>query len=231
MAINNTVEIKNDVVRKLGISTTTSDFYTDTILNGWVQQAGRWATAFKKWPFAEGRVQTTYAGSEEVSFEGYKADSFRIVTVGGKLLKKINFEDYLIMREERPNANDRVFSDFERIMFINPNADVSGTLTAYGHFSPANLDMTGGTTLFSDFDEEGNEAIVEEVLSYANVREKKLEEAQAHHQRAEAILNGLWKRIEDEQFNYKTHNRGMWKRFDVLQGVETSDLIKRDQFI
>lgn len=230
MALNNSVDIKDDIVRKLGVATT-SAFYTDTILNGWIQEAGRWATAYKKWPFAEGRVSTTYSSVEEWSFEGYKADSFRIVTVGGKLLTKINFEDYLIMREERPTADDRVFSDFNRTMFINPNADVSGTLIAYGHLNPVDIDMTGGTTLFSNFDEEGNEAIVEEVLNYANVREKKLKEAQFHHQRAELILEGLWKRVQDEQFNYKTHNRGMFKRFDVLQGAEVSDLIKRDQFI
>lgn len=227
-------DIKTDILNKLGVSTT-SAFYTDAILNNWIKSATRWATSYKKWPFTEGRVSTTYtSANEEWSFEGYKADSFRIVQIGGKRLEKLNFEDYQIFKEEDSGANDRVFSDFGRLVFINPNIDLSGTLTAYGQYTPIDIDMTdtASTTVFSNGDEEGNEAIVEEVLSYAKIREKQEQESGYHHTRAMQILDSVYQKVAQEQFNYKTHRTrgGMWKRIDVVEGGVASDSISRDQF-
>jgi len=225
-------EIKNDVIQKLGISTTAA-FYTDAILNDWIKQATRWATAYKKWPFTEGRVSTTFTGVEEWSFEGYKADSFRIMQIGGKRLEKLTFDDYQIFREEDSGANDRVFTDYGRLVFINPNIDLSGTLTAYGQYTPVDIDLTDATstTVFSDGDEEGNEAIVEEVIAFANTREKKENESNFHHTRAVQILDSLYKKVADEQFNYKTHRTrgGMWRRIDVINDSDISDN-NEDQF-
>src|SRR3990167_1302562 len=92
-------DIKTDVINKLGIATTDAN-YTDAILNTWIQQGTRWATSYKKWPHTEGRVSTTFTGTEEWTFEGYRADSFRMMQIGGKRLEKLNFEDYQIFREE-----------------------------------------------------------------------------------------------------------------------------------
>ncbi|MBU2527527.1 MAG: hypothetical protein KKC03_13100 [Bacteroidetes bacterium] len=225
-------DIKNDVIVKLGISTTLA-YYTDDILNDWICQAHRWATAYKKFPFTEGRVSTTYvSGTEEWNFEGYKSDSFRILQVGGKRLEKIDFESYQIYREEETAGTDRVFTDRVRTVFINPNIDLAGTLTAWGQYTPNDPDMTGtaANTVFSNGDEEGNEAIVEKVLSFAKIREQKLDDAEYHNKRAKDILENMEGIIDDEQFNYKTKDRGMWKRIDVIGGDYYNDLIKRDQF-
>ncbi len=226
-------DIRDDVIQKLGIATTNA-YYTEAILNNWVKQGVRFATSYNKWPFTEGRVQTTFTGSEEWSFEGYKADSFRILTVGGKRFKKLNFDDYLIMKERETTNNDRVYSDFGRLVFINPLADASGTLVAYGQYNPVDPDMTDLTaqTVFTGGDEEGNEAIVEEILAYANTREKKEAEAKFHHARATAILDAVWKRIEDEQYKNQTSKArgGMFDRMNVIAGGFNDDINRRDQF-
>ena len=108
-------------------------FITDTFINDWINQAHRFAASYHKWPFTEGRVSTTYtSANEEWSFENYKADSFRIVQIGTKLLQKVNYEDYLIFKENETTGDDRVYSDFGRLLIINPNVDASGTLTAWG---------------------------------------------------------------------------------------------------
>lgn len=218
--------------------TTTDSFITDTMLKSWYADAHLWAASYHKWPFTEGRISTTYTtgtgvNNDEWSFEGYKTDSFRIIQVGGKRLEKLNFEDYQIMREETPESDDRVFSDFGRVVFINPNADVSGTLVAYGQYTPY-VDVTDetGVTVFSNFDEEGNEAIVEKISSYLKRRLQMPQEAELHDQRAVAKLEEVWRRIQDEQYAYKTHEDrgGMWARIDVVDGQKYSDEIKRDQF-
>lgn len=227
-------DIRDSVIQKLGISTTDA-FYSEAILNNWCKEGIRWATSYKKWPFTEGRVSTTFTGSEEWTFEGYKADSFRMMQIGGKRLDKLNFEDYQIFREENNGGNDRVFSDFGRLVFINPNIDLSGTLTAYGQYNPADVDATDLTTTtpFSNGDDEGNEAIVEEIISYAKTRSQEDAIAEFHHKKAESILEKIWKRSQDEQYNYKTHRTrgGMWKRINVVDSGVEDDKIRRDQFL
>lgn len=226
-------DIKDEVLVRGQISTTVG-FHTDTSVNDHLDHAHVWASSYKKWPFTEGRVSTTYASTEEWSFEGYKADSFRILQIGGKRLTKLNFEDYQIFREEEPSADDRVFSDFGRLVFINPSSGLSGTLTAWGQYQPAAWDTTDltATTVFSNFDDEGNEAIVNEALSYVKTREQNLNEANAYHEKAKQILDGVWNRVQAEQYAYQTHpdRGGMFKRFDVLRGNEVEELRLEDQF-
>lgn len=227
-------DIRTDAIRKLGISTTAA-FYSDSVINDWVKQATRWATSFKKWPFTEGRVSTTYTSSvEEWSFEGYKADSIRMLLIGGKRFQKMNFEDYLIVQEEDPQNTEKLFSDYGRLVFVSTGHDASGTLVAYGQYTPTDWDTTDNTqkTVFSDGDEEGNEAIVEQVLYYAKTREQNENEANDHHARAESILNNVWARTQDEQYAYQTARQrgGMFKRINVVGGGMQGDLIRRDQF-
>lgn len=230
-------EIKTQALERHGVGTTTA-FYTDTIMNDFIKSAHRWAVSFKKYPFTEGRISTTFAAgtgvaSDEWNFEGYKSDSFRMLTIGNKLHKKLNFEDYLIFRQETPQSNDRVYTDYGRLVYINPNTDASGTLTAYGQFTPIDPDTSvpGSTTVFSDGEAEGNEAIIEKVLAFMNLRERNESNAKFHDEKAQAILETLEGIIEQEGFNYQTHETrgGMWERIDVVNGGMV-DGLNRDQF-
>lgn len=203
--------------------TTADSFITYPMLNNWYVDANRWAAASYKWPFTEGRVSTTFTtgsgeDSDEYEFEGYKADSFRIVRVGGKRLQKLNFADYLIMKEERPDSTDKVFSDFNRVMFINQNAALSGTTVCYGQIQEdmATIDEDH-ESVFTNWDREGNEAIVEIMSAYLKTRENKLDESNLHKQLAQDSLDRMWKRIQDEQYAYHTspEREGMFKYFGV----------------
>ena len=218
--------------------TTTDSFITDDMLKSWLVDAHVWAAAHRKWPFTEGRISTTYvagsgSGSDEYYFEGYKSDSIRIMTIGGKILTKLNYEDYLILKEETPESTDRVYADFGRTVFINQKADVSGTLVVHLQYTPViDPSVTTTETVFSGYDEEANEAIVEKMSAYMKRREHIFNEAELHDQRATLKLEEVWKRVQDEQYNYKTTTKrdGMFKRFDAVEGVYEDELFKRDQF-
>ena len=229
-----TYEIKDDIVIQLGVSTSVG-FYTEAILEDWIDKAHKFAAAFKKWPMTEGRVSTTYvvdSTTDEVGFnypEGWKPDSIRLLRIGGKRFKKLNFNKYQEFREDWPSDQAKVFSDHGRLYFINPLADASGTTTLWGQYTP--IFGSDDLTVFSDMAEEGNEAIIEEVMSYAKKKEKKLTEAIAHHETAKKILDEIWQRIKDEQFGYQSEDdEGMFKRMDIIQGDFHSDLIKRNQW-
>lgn len=228
--LNNIGEIKNTFLVRIQGNTSVA-FYTDEIINDFINQAHRYAASYKKWPFTEGRVSTTYTTTEEWSFEGYKADSFRMIQIGGKKYDKKNFRDYQIYREDNESGADKIYSDYGRTLFINPMAGGSGTLTAYGQFLPAELDTSvpATETVFSS-DEDGNEAIINLMMSYAKEREHKANESDRLLNKATIILDNLWKKFEDEQFAYQTHNTGMFERFDVLKGAMNDEIIRRDQF-
>jgi len=231
-------EIKDEVLIRLGVSTTAAGFYTDAQLNDWVEHGHRIAAAFRRWPFTEGRSNTTYVSStEEYTYpEGWRSDSIRLLQLGGKRLRKLNFEDYNFFKEEFPSSTERVFSDFSNLYFINPSIDLSGTIAVFGQYTPV-VDPTGSPTsadsltVFTDREEEGNDAIIELMLSFARIREGNYQDSELHRQRAFQTLELIWKRIQDEQFAYHTHkDKEMWKRLDIVKGAMREDLLKRDQW-
>ena len=220
----NTGQLREQILVRTGKSTT-SGWITDSYLNYFLSQAHRWAAGYKPWPYTEGRTSTTYAAgsgssSDEYYFEGYKPNSFRIMTIGNERLRKLNFDDYLILKDRSPAATDKVFSDFGGLVYINQNASLGGTLVAYGQYVPARFDgtLSDEETVFGSIAEDGNQAIIEEAVSYAYKRDGKIVQSQEQHLLAKNLLEELWLRILDEKHAYQTHgNRGgMYKRIDVL---------------
>lgn len=238
--LTNVSDIQNEVLVR-GNRTTMDSFVTDTILNTWMQQAYTWASNYKKWPYSEGRISTTFASlvtDPEYGWlvgnypEGWKPDSIRKLTIGGKLLDKKNFYKFQKYIEDNPQTNKRIYTDYGNVLYINQGIDVSGTVTFWGQYTPV-VDTTDktATTVFSYNDEDGNDAIVEKMLSYLRLREHSPNEAGVHDQRATAKLDALWQKIQDEQYGYQTtDDEGQWKRMDVLGGALRDDLFKRDQF-
>ncbi len=232
--------IKNDFLVQNQSSTSVA-FYTDTILNDWADKAHKYSAGYKKWAMTEGRVSTTFASlytNEDGYltgdyFEGWKPDSIRLLTIGAKEVAKKNFYSFRRFLEDNTSSTERIYSDFGRQYFVNPTIDLSGTVTAWGQFTPATLDGTvaDALTIFSDVADEGNEALVELMQSYAKKREKKVNESIAHLKEANRILDELWIRLQDEQFEYQqTRDDGMFKRMDLLKGALRDDIFKRDQF-
>lgn len=207
--------------------TTTDGFITDAFLKNWYTNANAWAASFHKWPFTEGKASTTYStsvtddmGNAVIPYpEGWKADSIRVMTIGGKRMDKLAFNSFLRFIENNLNNSARIYSDFGRQLYVNVNADVSGTLTAFGQYMPY-LDVTDetGLTIFSGYDDEGNEAIVEKMSEYLKRREHLDDEAELHDKRAIAKLEEIWKRVQDEQYAYQTRDQGMFEDFDVIRG-------------
>ena len=239
MALNNVGDLITETLVRNN-RTTTDAFITDAIIQGWVKDAHTWAAAYKKWPFTEGKFSTTAAavtsaeGYTVIAYpEGWKSDSIRLMTVGGKRFQKKNFYRFQSFLEDNSSDTTDLYTDFGRQLLINPLAkDFSGTVVMWGQFQPI-LDVTDMTaaTVFSNADEEGNEAIVEKASEYLKRREHQEYEAQVHGQTAMAHLNAVQERIGEEQFAYQdTQDEGIFKRFDVTRGGFKEDVFRRDQW-
>jgi hypothetical protein len=240
MALNNVGDIITEVLVRNN-RTTTDGFITDTIIQGWLKAAHIWAAGYKKWPMTEGKSSTS-SGSATTSAEGYttlaypegfKADSIRLLTVGGKRFQKKNFYKFQSFVEDNSSDTSKVYTDYARQLLINPNAsDFSGTVVMWGQYMPI-LDVTDMTakTIFSDYDEEGNEGIVKKMTSYLKDREHLPTESVLFDKQASDKLDAVKGLINDEQSNYlDTLNDGMWKRFDVTRGGFKEDIFRRDQW-
>lgn len=240
MALNTITDIRTEVLVR-GQQSTTNGFITDTILNNWLTEKHRWAASYKKWPFTEGRISTTFASAlltdEDGEYrgnypEGWKPDSIRWMWIGGKRVKKMTFQAYKRFREDQPNATDRVFTDYGRLYYVNPNIDLSGTIALWGQYTPTNIDVTDDTakTIFSDVDEDGNEAIVEAMVSMMKSRSNIQNEAADHMTKAVSLLSGVWDRIQNEKFEYENNENGIFEYIDVLAGGMRDDIIHRDRW-
>jgi len=233
-------EIKTEILVRAGANTS-AGFYSDTILDNWIDDAHKWVAGRKKWPATEGRSSTTFASlsTNKDSYlqgqypEGWKPDSIRRLSIDGKKVEKKDFYKFAEYLEDNSSAQDRIFTDRFRYYYVNPNIDVSGSVVVWGQYTPATLDATDtdATTVFSDGLEDLNEAIVEKSLSYASKREKDKNGSQLHEQNALAIIKEAWDDITNEQFQYQEiGGDGMFERFDVVEGGFRDDIIKRDRF-
>ena len=240
MALRTTSDIITEVLVRNN-RTTTDAFITDTTIQGWLKDAHIWAAAFKKWPMTEGKSSTT-AASATTSAEGYttlsypeayKADSIRLITIDGKRTLKKNFYKFQQFCEDNPNDTSKIWTDYGRQILFNPNiSEFSGTVVMWGQYMPV-LDVTDATslTIFSDYDEQGNEAIVKKMTSYLKSREHLTEEAELFHVKASETLMEVKGLIDDEAFGYQdTQNEGWFKRFDVTRGGFKEDIFRRDQW-
>lgn len=222
----------SEVVVRGGIDTTAA-FYTDSILEAEIDLAYKWATAYKKWPFTEymDKSGAFTSGTEENSYPntGFRTDSIRLLKVGGDSFQKILFKDYLQFREDYSSNADKIFSDYGRVLYINPNC-ASGTIYAYGQLRPATFSVGTDATIFANYDEEADEAIIERTLSLLYKRAKRMNDSIEADSRARQILDSLWQRIIDEQHGYLPKESGMWERIDIVKGRYYKDTNNPLQF-
>lgn len=221
-----------EVVVKGGLDTTVG-FYTDSALERNIDRAYKWAAAYHKWPCTEYMDKSGLftSGTEENSYPNtsLRTDSIRLLKIGDDLFRKLAFNDYLQFREDFSDDDEKVFSDFGRTIYINPNA-ATGTMYAYAQLIPAAFSAGTDTTIFSTYDEEADDAIVHQTLSLLYMRAKDFQAAKEHHAIAKEILDGLWKRTQDEQAMYQTKDREMFKRVDIVHGGFYKDLNNPLQF-
>lgn len=220
--------------------TTTDGFISDVTLQGWLKMAHNWAVAYHKWPFTEGRTSTTFVsvtnedGYSTLSYpEGFRTDSIRLLTIGGKRFDKKDFYKFQQYLQDNTGDSTKIFTDKARQIYINSQAsDLSGTVVFWGQYQPV-LDVTDMTlpTVFTLYEEDANESIVEKMSTYLKRKEHQAFEAQTIDQTASARLEILWKRIQDEQYAYQdTNSEGMFKRFGIIEGGFINDILKRDRF-
>ncbi|MDD3999871.1 MAG: hypothetical protein PHX62_03135 [Bacilli bacterium] len=222
-------EICDQIVIRGGWNTTYT--VTEGNLNLLANKAHIFCAGYKKWAFTEGRVATTFASlvTTEDGYlageypEGWKSDSIKLLKIDGKQVDKKEFYKFTKFLEDNSGSTERFYSDFSRRYYINPNIDLSGTVTVWGQYTPAS--MTAETYTIFNGDTDGEEAIITMGMSYVYRRLGDEQNANIYEKTARTILEELYSRIQAEQYQYQSPpDDGMFKRFDVIEGGFADDL-------
>lgn len=225
------LEANQHLARKLDINysdISNNGLFTDDDLGVFLQLALLKAWDFRPWPFTQKtKKATTNSDGFTNGYYDYPADvmngSIYLLKVGGKEYKKVLIEDYMKFFEDFPTAKDRIWSETETFIFINPNAyTVGDELCVFGKKFPITLSNDNDLLPFSpttdNYEHSGNEAIVQLAYGEALASEKKNMYAQAEVERKKAYdtLKILWKPFADARALLQSKGRPMFNVPDYL---------------
>lgn len=204
-------EAQQALCRKLDIS------YADIAYNGlftlsdikeFVNTAARIAWDYKPWDFAEfaktGTLSSTEITNGYVAFpQDLNASSIQTIVVNGEVWKnKLTHADYLSFKEEDANSTEKVWAEWNNIIFFNVNAASAGqTIDVYGkqNFSErsADADLMPFSYQTDSQGNSGNDAIIDLAFAEALESDKKKDPTKAQAVRAKAIglLEALYKTL------------------------------------
>jgi len=218
------LEAQKELCRRLNISfedINNNPLFSLEDIKAWINLAVKRAWDYARWIFSEEAVYTQTSSEEYYDYpENFVSDSIRILKVeqdDGKMAiyEKITFDDYQKYREEYPDGKDKVFSDYQRFYFINPNtfSGAGKRIEIWGKKRAPKLVNDDDLLPFSpdskDEENSGNEAIVKLAYSIALGSEKKKDKTRAviEEKEAYAMLDVIATRELGEQAQYKTKNR------------------------
>ena len=197
-------------------------------LKSWINLAAQRAWDFHKWIFSEEAVYSQTSSEEYYDYpDNFVSDSIFLLKVeqaDGKMetYGKKRYEDYMKYREDYSDGEDKIFSDYRRYYFINPNtfSGAGRKIEIWGKKKAIKLLDDADLLPFSpDTDDEensGNEAIVKIAYAIALASDKKKDPSKAAREEADAytMLKIIADKEKEEQIRYQVKNRPL---FDIPQ--------------
>lgn len=227
------LEAKKAVCRKLNISwddIANNGLFTAEDIQDYVNQGAMQAYDFRMWDFAEHSKTATFDATDITN--GYVAfpndimpSSVYYLTIDGEEFDKKTFSSYTKYFENNPTAEDKMWTEFKRLLFFNRNACADGdVIDIYGKRAFRTLSGDSDLLPFSpDTDNEeysGNQACI--LLAYAEAlssdKKKNTAQAKAEYEKAMAILERLAGQMEQGRVAEQVKDRPMFDVPDMFRG-------------
>jgi hypothetical protein len=223
-------DLEKELVDRLMTANNSATFPPDRITD-LIQQSTIWAGSLYFWPpLMRARITTAAKNTQGLNYDYYdyppdfltKSIS-RIYIDGKKYMPKtfqtfLDYVDHSNSDQDKPDATKRYFSTYGRQYFIWPS--YSGTapvdnLLVWGNIQHPALNNASDKTIFSVWDDSGNEAIIKKGFAIAM---KRLEPslAVAEEQSALQLLALMWKRVTDEMQREQPLNSAMFNIPDMF---------------
>jgi hypothetical protein len=195
-----------------------------------VQDAYLWAGTLYFWPpLYRARKFSSKPNTQSLNYDYYDypvdflTNSISRLYIGGKKYDKKAFQDFLdyvdnaIQDGTPPDQTKRYFAEFSRQFFVYPTVSSAGSSDGivWGNIQPLQLGSPSDNTIFSLWDDAGNEAICKKALSVAMER---LDAGFAAQQKKEAIdlLGLIWRKITTELQKSQRLNHPFFQTFDMI---------------
>jgi hypothetical protein len=177
-----------------------------------VQDAYLWAGTLYFWPpLYRSRKFSSKPNTQSLNYDYYDypvdflTNSISRLYINGLKYEKKAFQDFLDYCDQSnagalpPDTSKRYFAEFARQFFIYPTVSVAGSEDGlvWGNIQPLQLGSPTDKTIFSLWNDSGNEAILKKALS---VGLERLDPPFAAQQKQEAIqlLQVIWNKIVTE---------------------------------
>lgn len=183
-----------------------------------VKQSNQWGGCVFFWPsLMRSRYFSSKPSSQSATpilplnydYYDYPTDfltgSVSRVYFNGKSYKKVAYQDFLDYVDNTkdghpaPDTTKRYFAEYGRQFFVWPGVTSAGTNDGlvWGNVQPPELTNSTDKTIFSQWDDSGNEAIVKKSIS---VLMERLDVGFANEQKQEAIqlLTLIWAKVATE---------------------------------
>lgn len=207
-------DLEQELLNRLQISNNSTQFPADRVTQI-IKDANKWAGSLFFWPqLFRSRYFSSKPSSQSSTpvlplaydYYDYPTDFLtgsiaRLYFSGLKYDKKA-FQDFLDYVDESrtgdtpPDPNKRYFAEYGRQFFVWPGVTVAGTNDGlvWGNIQPPDLANPTDKTIFSLWNDSGNEAIVKKGLSVAMER---VDTGFANQQKTEAIqlLQVIWQKV------------------------------------
>lgn len=204
-------DIENELAQRAMLANN-STMLPSARLTQLVQDANQWAGTLHFWPpLYRARIFSTTPNTQGLTYDYYDYPSdfltgsaSRLYIDNKKYDKKayqdlMDYADNVVQGSVPPDPTKRFFAEYGRQFFVWPASTAAGASNGviWGNIQPLQISTPSSTTIFSLWNDSGNEAILKKALSVALER---LDPAFANQQKAEAIqlLELIWKKITDE---------------------------------
>ena len=232
------MQTRSDMEAELAIrlmSANNSSNFGATRLTTLIKDAEHWGTSIHFWPMLQrGRIFDTQANSEYYDYPtDFLTDSLSRIyvnvassykpTTGFIRYDRKNWEDFRdyvdapTPSSQNPDSTKHYFADFGRQFFLWPVPTVTGDDNGivWGNIQSPGLPNSNSTTIFSQWNDSGNEAIVLKAMSVALIRIAP-QEAAAAEAKAIQLLGTMYKRVVDNMQKDQRLDHPMFNVFDMF---------------
>lgn len=218
-------EMKAELLSRLMIADNNTLFTTARI-ESLIKDAHLWATSLFLWPALERARITSTNGDYYYDYPSdFRTDSITRVIIDSVKYDRKAFEDFLDYKYNNPNeTSKKIFADYGRQIFIFPTPGTgTNNFDVWGCIQAAQLSGSVTTTIFSNSDEAGNEAIVKKAYSVALAKINKNLSIQEELE-AKNILIGIWGKIMQRQQRDQRLDRPFFDVTDMFAGKGTAGI-------
>lgn len=230
-------DIETELQARLMIANNSTQFSSARITKI-VQDAYLWAGTVFFWPpLYRARTFSSKPNTQSLAYDYYDypvdflTNSVSRLYIGGKKYQKKAFQDFLDYVDETnegstpPDNTKRFFAEFSRQFFVYPTVESAGSSDGivWGNIQPLQLSTATSQTIFSLWDDAGNEAICKKALSVATER---IDAAFAAQQKKEAVdlLSLVWKKVTTQLQKSQRLNHPFFQVHDMIgqqSGIST----------